>query len=297
MRKRFMGLMIALAASAVCASLVVAQDTGRQGGRGGRGGQEQGQGGGRAAGPPQQGIPCVNEWERPNGCAKPTGTLNPRDFTGVWTRFRGGANMGNEVKMTAAGQKLFDANKPGFGPRAVPPAFGNDPIGNCDPLGLTRNLFSEIGGRSFEFITLPDRLIQFFEWAHYYRTIWTDGRQLPKDPIPRWHGYSTGRWEGDTLVVDSNGLDARTWLDHLGHPHTENLRVLERYRRPTFDTLELQMTFTDPEIYPQAWVSPMMMHVLNVEKSEDEKLETFCVPSEEQDFNRNIRDPAGGKTK
>jgi hypothetical protein len=298
MRKRFMGAMIAAAIIAVCATLVAAQDAGRQGGRGGRGGQGAGQGGrGRAAGPPQQGIPCTNEWQRPNGCAKPTGPLNPHDFTGVWTRFRGPANMGNEVKMTPAGQKLFEANKPSFGPRAVPPAFNNDPLGLCDPLGLTRNLFTEIGGRSIEFAHLPDRIIELFEWAHYFRTIWMDGRQLPKDPTPRWHGYSVGRWDGDTLVVESNGFDARTWLDHLGHPHSENLRVVERYRRPTFDTLELQMTFTDPEILAAPWVSPMMMHVLNIEKSEDEKLETFCVPSEEQDFNKNIRDPAGGLKK
>jgi hypothetical protein len=292
MQKRLVRTLMAVVALALCSSLAVldAQERGRGQGQGRAGGQ----GRGGRGGTPQQGVPCVNEWQVPNGCTDRTGTLNPKDLTGVWTRYMGGATMGTDVKMTPLGQKLYEAHKPSFGPRAVPPAFNNDPLGNCDPLGLTRNVFTEIGGRSFEFAMLPDRIIQFFEWAHYYRTIWTDGRQLPKDPNPRWHGYSTGRWEGDTLVVDSNGFDERTWLDNIGHPHSEEMRVTERYSRPAFNTLTLQMTITDPTIYPQPWTSGMLMHVLNKEKSEDEKLETFCVPSEEQDFNKNIRNPAGG---
>jgi hypothetical protein len=284
---------MAAVAIALCSSLILIAQGGERGqGQGQRGGG--GRGGRAAGGRPQQGVPCINEWQVSNACVTRTGTLNPKDFTGVWTRFQGGATMGNNVQMTPLGQKLFEQHKPSFGPRAVPPAFNNDPLGNCDPLGLTRNVFTEIGGRSFEFVNAPDRMIQFFEWAHYYRTIWLDGRQLPKDPNPRWHGYSTGHWEGDTLVVETTGMDERTWLDNIGHPHTENIRITERYRRPTFDTLELQMTITDPTVYSQPWVSGMLRHVLNVERSEDEKLETFCVPSEEQDFNKNIRNPAGG---
>ena len=105
-------------------------------------------------------------------------------------------------------------------------------------------------------------------------------------------GYSVGHWEGDMLIVDTVGIEPRTWVDMGGHPHSQSMQ--ERYRRPSRELLELQVTLTDPEIYAKPVATETMMHVLNVERSTDEKLETFCVPSEEQDFNKNIRDPAGG---
>ena len=121
-----------------------------------------------------------------------------------------------------------------------------------------------------------------------------DGRAHPKDPAPRWMGYSVGRWEGDTLVVETRGIDSRTWADMWGHPHSENLIYVQRYRRTAFNEMEYQVTMTDPEIYPEPFVSDTKSLMLNVESTMDEKLETFCVPSEEQRFNETIRDPAGG---
>jgi hypothetical protein len=76
-----------------------------------------------------------------------------------------------------------------------------------------------------------------------YRQIHTDGRQLPQDPNPAWMAYSVGTWNGDTLVVESAGFNDQSWLDFLGHPHSEALRVTERYRRKDFGHMELQMTF------------------------------------------------------
>jgi len=86
-----------------------------------------------------------------------------------------------------------------------------------------------------------------------YRQILTDGRALPVDPNPTWVGYSVGRWEGDVFVVTSAGFNDQTWLDYAGHPHTDALRVTERYRRTTFGELELQMTFEDPKTYARPW--------------------------------------------
>ena len=80
----------------------------------------------------------------------------------------------------------------------------------CDPLGFPRWLNYNYG---MEFANLPGRTLQFFEAYHTYRTIWTDGRALPKDPEPRWMGYSIGRWDGDTFIVESTGYDDRSWLD------------------------------------------------------------------------------------
>ena len=86
-----------------------------------------------------------------------------------------------------------------------------------------------------------------------YRVIHMDGRALEADPAPSWMGYSVGRWEGDTLVVDSNGFNDKTWLSRYGQSHTEALRVTERYRRTDFGHLQVEVTFTDPRAYAKPW--------------------------------------------
>jgi hypothetical protein len=80
-----------------------------------------------------------------------------------------------------------------------------------------------------------------------------DGRALEPEPNPSWMGYSVGRWDGDTLVVESYGFHPGTWLDRDGHPHSEKLRLTERYRRPNFGTLEIEVTFSDPTVYARPW--------------------------------------------
>lgn len=82
-----------------------------------------------------------------------------------------------------------------------------------------------------------------------YRQVFLDGRSLEKDPNPSWMGYSVGHWEGATLVVESNGYNDRTWLDSEGHPHSEGLRVTERFRRTDFGRMDLNVTFEDPAVY------------------------------------------------
>jgi len=86
-----------------------------------------------------------------------------------------------------------------------------------------------------------------------YRQIFMDGRPLETDPIPSWMGHSVGRWEGDTLVVQSFGFNDRSWLDHDGHPHSEALRMTERYRRPDFGHMEIEITLNDPKVYARPW--------------------------------------------
>ena len=86
-----------------------------------------------------------------------------------------------------------------------------------------------------------------------YRNIMTDGRELPVDPNPTWSGYSVGRWDGDTFVVSSAGFNDQTWLDYNGHPHTDALRITERFRRKTIGEMELQITFEDPKAYARPW--------------------------------------------
>ena len=102
-------------------------------------------------------------------------------------------------------------------------------------------------------IVQTPNLIVMLDEGLTYRQIFIDGRALETDPNPSWMGYSAGHWDGDTLVVESFGYNDRSWLDHGGHPHTQALRVTERYRRPDFGHLQIEMTLSDPAIYARPW--------------------------------------------
>ena len=220
---------------------------------------------------------------------------DPHDLTGVWRREGGVLTMSAKTPaMTPWAKAKFDANKPVYGPRAVQGGFGNDPMSNCDPNGMPRSIFLEVSIYPYELAQLPNRVVQFFEWQHSYRTIWTDGRELPKDPDPQWMGYSVGKWEGDTFVVKSLGFDERAWLDHFGDPVSDDMVLEERYKRVDRDTLEVNMTITAPKAYTEPWISEKKTLRL-VPKGELQEL--FCVPSEEQRFNSLVRDPGSGIVK
>ena len=107
-----------------------------------------------------------------------------------------------------------------------------------------------------ESLGLPERVVFVYEGgAHVWRNIWLDGRQQPKDPNPTYLGYSTGKWEGDTLVVDTMGFNVRTWLDAAGHGHGEKLHVIERFTRSDSNTLRVEATIEDPECYTKPWTA------------------------------------------
>ena len=111
-----------------------------------------------------------------------------------------------------------------------------------------------------------------------YRVIHMDGRELEANPAPSWTGYSVGRWEGDTLVVDSNGFNEKTWLSRYGQSHTEALRVTERYRRRDFGHLDVEVTFTDPRAYTKPWGFTAEMEL----NADTEMLESICERSSDQ---------------
>ena len=214
------------------------------------------------------------------------------DLSGVWRWTGRVLTFSSETPpMTAWGRARFEANKPSYGARQVPPAVGNDPQGKCDPLGIPRLLFYG-GTTTIEMLQAKDRMLQFFEWGHVWRTIWTDGRKLSNDPDldSRWLGYSVGHWDGDTFIVESNGFTEKTWLDHFGDPHSDEMRLEERYRRVNRETLELTLTLTDPKTYTNPWVSDKKTFKL---EPKAEVAEIFCAPSEEESFNKRVRDLAG----
>ncbi|MDR2213222.1 MAG: hypothetical protein LBE21_06325 [Pseudomonadales bacterium] len=221
-----------------------------------------------------------------------------RSLTGVWLRAGGGGEYPQSqwspdaLPFTPAGQAAFDNNKPGKGPRQDLPAFGNDPLSQANPPGLYRTL---VYGRPMELVQLPDRVIQLFEWGKHWRTIWTDGREVPDSLVagPYWYGYSVGVWEGNTLVVKTVGLDGRAWLDEWGTPFTDFTEVEERWTRVDDNTTTLQVTFTDPELYTQPWTSDLKTFRAQGPTSlNGELMEQIFAPIDEIEFNQRIRDPA-----
>jgi len=120
---------------------------------------------------------------------------------------------------------------------------------------LTRGITNAGGLFPYELVQTPARLIMIFEDdVPSHRTVYLDGRGHPKDPNPSWMGHSIGHWEGDTLVVDTVGFNDQTWLDNLGHRHTEMLHVIERLRRPDMGHLEIEFTIEDPGAYAKPWI-------------------------------------------
>ena len=128
-----------------------------------------------------------------------------------------------------------------------------------------------------------------------YRQIFIDGRPLEKDPNPNWMGYSVGRWVEDTLVVESAGFNDRTWLDALGHPHTEALHTTERYRRLDFGRMELEYTLDDPNAYAKPWTIKINMllapdtEMLEYVCNENEKDHSHMVGKASDDQKRAVK--------
>jgi hypothetical protein len=123
----------------------------------------------------------------------------------------------------------------------------------CLPLGPGYSTAADSTGAEMMKVVQTPSLILILNPDLTYRQIFLDGRSLESAPNPSWMGYSVGRWDDDTLVVESFGFNDRTWLDHDGHPHTEALRMTERYRRPNFGNLDLEVTFSDPAAYARPW--------------------------------------------
>jgi hypothetical protein len=129
-----------------------------------------------------------------------------------------------------------------------------------------------------------------YSFNQIWRIIWTDGRKLPDDPDPRWFGYSVGHWEDDyTFVVDTVGLTDRTWLDSGGFPHSEKLKVQERYHRVSANVIELTVSIDDPLVYTGTWLSRDKMPLKRLPDDTD-FLEQVYAASEVQGFKEDVSD-------
>jgi len=149
----------------------------------------------------------------------------------------------------------------------------DDPVSHCRPAGALR-LFTYPPYRKI--VQTPGLVVILSERDVTYRQIFTDGRPLPKDPEPSFTGYSTGHWEGDTLVVQTNGFRDGMWLDRSGSPMTDAAKMTERFRRINYGNLEVEVTVDDPKAYTKPWtVTLRQFIVLN-----QELLDYFCEDNE-----------------
>jgi hypothetical protein len=242
-------------------------------------------------------ITLAQEKSEKSGTAKSDAPFDPHDLTGVWEFFiRIPPNQGiyatpskDVPPRTPWGQAKYDAAKPGYGPKAQP--AGNDPILKCMPAGVPRIMLFV---QAYEIVRSSDRVSMFFEREHTFRQIWTDGRQHPQDPDPTYMGDSIGKWEGDTFVVDSVGFNDNAWLDFFGNPHSDQMHVVERYRRLDHDDLSLQFTVEDPKAFTKAWESDTKVYKL-LPKNKAFLAENFCISEEEDHFNKTFNGPDNTK--
>jgi len=199
----------------------------------------------------------------------------------------------HRLPYTPLGLEALDRTKPSNGVRSVLPAETNDPVVYCDPQGFPREDLYEL--RTTQILQTPQRVVLLYQFGKIWRVVWTDGREFPKDPEPRWFGYSVGKWADDyTFVVQTWGTDERTWIDRAGRPHSGDLRVEERFHRVDHDTLELTVTIDDPKMYTKPWVALDRLR-FELQPPNYDVREMICSPSEFAEYNKLIGTPASDK--
>ncbi len=149
----------------------------------------------------------------------------------------------------------------------------DDPGIHCLPTGMP---MADTVPAPFKIVQTPGLIMILVEADTTFRQVFTDGRKLPEDPTPAWLGNSIGKWEGDTLVVETAGLNDRTWLDATGHKHSEALHVTERFHRVSFGRMELQLTLDDPKTFTKPVTVKFYLRLL----PDTDLIESFCSEDE-----------------
>jgi hypothetical protein len=170
-----------------------------------------------------------------------------------------------EAPMTPEGVERFRQTAQGGGAGSTE--------SRCLPIGIPRVGLASV---PFKMIQAPGSIVMIYEADNTHRQVFIDGRKLPVDPDPAWMGYSVGKWEGDTLVVDTAGFNDKTWLDGIGHPRSESMHLTERFRRRDFGHMEMQVTVDDPKNYTRAFTIKVNMRLL----ADSDVLQYFCAENE-----------------
>jgi len=189
-------------------------------------------------------------------------SFNAHDLSGLWSqdhprtapvvdRYWNYEFSKEPPPMTAWGQAQFDAAKSSFGLHTYPLAETNDPLyHSCTPPGLPRVYLHPF---PMEIVQMPEEIIILFEYDSLRHPIFTDGRPHDQTLGPLWMGDSIGHWDGDTLVVDTVNFNDKTWIDRVGHPHSDALHLVERIRRVDHGHLVDDITIEDPKAYTKPW--------------------------------------------
>ena len=239
--------------------------------------------------------PVKNQKAAPAPVHDISGTWDPANGPDDGGQFMGAKALpvdgrGLEPPYTPLGLETYSHTKPSNSFRMVLPTDSNDPVNWCDPQGFPReNLFQL---RTTQIFQTPASVVMLYEFDKIWRVIWTDGRELPQDPEPRWFGYSVGKWVDDyTLVVESKGMDDRAWVDHAGRPQSADLRVEERFHRVDHDRLEWTVLVDDPKMYTKPWLA-MDKFPMRLMPEDFDVREMICSPSEQAEYDKLIGDPA-----
>jgi hypothetical protein len=158
----------------------------------------------------------------------------------------------------------------------------DDPLSTCMPPGVPRiNMSTPAAPHPFKIVQTPKLVVLLYETSanSTFRQVFLDGRPLPMGPQPTWLGYSVGRWEKSTLVVETTGFNGRSWLDTAkGHPQTESGHVTERFTRLDFGHMEIDITIDDPGAYEKPWRAKVPVHLL----ADTDLIETYCENEKDQ---------------
>lgn len=157
----------------------------------------------------------------------------------------------DEVPYRPWARRLFDERKDGSHSR-------EDPDAHCLPQGVPKIDFVSY---PWKLIETPGSIAILYETFTYWRQIFTDGREVDANAKPSWMGYSTGQWEGDTFVVETTGFNGKIWLDQLGRPTTDRLRVTERFTRTHFGHMTIAVTIDDLGAYTSSWSASQTVHL------------------------------------
>ena len=241
---------------------------------------------------PVPGTPRAKDGKPNLSAPAPRASNGKPDLSGIWrpesspipelVRLLPGGQQGlGEVVPNKYFLNILADFKPGEEPlrtRSSAPlsltAFQKDDPGiNCLPRGVPS---VDTLPAPFKIVQMPGLVLMLAETDTTFRQIFTDGRKHPEDPQPSWLGYSVGRWEGDSLVVETVGLNDRGWLDALGHTHSEALRVTERFHRRDFGHLDVQLTLDDPKTFTQ----PVTVKFTEILLPDTELIESFCSDNE-----------------
>lgn len=186
-------------------------------------------------------------------------STNSKYFRNILSDFKAG-----EEPLTPYGTELFKQH-------TAPGAVGPSTI--CLPDGVPH---ADLLPEPFKILQMPREIVMLYEVETTFRQIYTDGRKQLDDPRPSWMGYSTGHWDGDTLVVDSNGFNTLSWLDAFGHGHSTEMRVQERFHRRDFGHMDVTVTIADPKVFTQ----PITVSFVERLLPDTDLLEHYCLEDE-----------------